>query len=1037
MDQAEELLSRSDQAEVVLLTTALDTIVADRRAWLLYTLRSDFLTDLLRSVTAGRLVGESVLIPALRPEELSAAIVRPARLLGWEYQPEAVAEMIADTAGSHSLPLLAYALDRLFRQVSAEDRGNRLITLADYTSSGRVRDVLTAQADIAFEDAIGRAAEQLPVPTGDSRSAAERRVLQLLRRLVSIQDGIPVRRTVALHSVDPADRTVLEPFVAKRVVSLTEQNTAEVTHEALLTHWPRLSKELNELREALQARAEIERRAAEWAEVQLMAASGTADDILLPVTRLLAFLDVVRRGADLEPTEEPSADGWPALRASLAALDLGEREIEYVDRSLQGALRDEVARISRDLDTDPVRATGELLGWRSNLQHAVMSMLVNAPDTGPMVELVHRTMAANPVHLLVEAHLNGAWGAAWAPDGTRFVTGGRDQAVRVWRLVDHGMQPANEMRHGMDAVSQPPLPGWVRNVAWTGDGRHILSVATDENLKIWDAETGGEIRSHGHPDRLWTVHTPNAGGPAATAGADGLVRLYPIDRRSREPVVTVPVGGGRLWAAALSPDATRVAAACEDCCAYVFSVDDPMTARLRLPHPDKVRSITWNPGGSLLGTGCQDGVGRVFDATTGELCHELTGHTDQIRTIGWSPSGLRIATGSADLDIRVWDAATGLPVAVLHQHGQGICALDWAPAGDRLLSAADDGTARVWKVGSEPTVCIALDGAVRAIAWHAARGVLAVALAENKRIGPSQVVLVSGDGTVEAKPVARHPMPVLSLVWAGDGDLITGSVDQTAVRWRGGRAVATYTGARDTVVMAIPSPSGDQVLGVARDRVIRLWENDGRLRFDDEPEWHQSFITDADWDATGQRFAVVSDDHQLSVHQVEDRHHTMTNTGLGLTSVAWNDVTDEIAVGRVDGAVLIYDCADGIQPHFRRQLLAHTQAITDLSWSLDGSLLCAASEDSQASIWDCHSGIKRTILVGHTAPITACVWTAYREVATGGEDGRIRFWNVHDADLHPTAGLSAVDGIDPKSPGYLRRILDELGHRAGGRAEAE
>lgn len=1029
MDQAEELLSRSDQTEVGRLTAVLDAIAARRQAWLLYTLRSDFLTDLLRSVSAGRLVGESVLVPVLGPNELSAAIVAPARSLGFEYQPEVIVRMIVDIGDSNALPLLAYALDRLFRQVRAQQRADRTITLDDYLSSGSVQDVLTQQADLAFDDAIERAAEQLAAERGDVATARQR-VLRLIRRLVSIRDGIAVRRAIALDSISAIDRAILEPFVLKRVVSFTEQDTAEVTHEALLTSWPRLSDELDELREALQTRADIERRTAEWHDDKGKRRSAGIDEGLLPVSRLLAFLDVVRRGTDLELVEGAPTEGWAGLRASLIALDLAEREIEYVSLSLQRALTGEVTRISRFMETDVVRAAGELLGRGSDLQRDLMAALLDAPDLGPLVDLVHAVMVANPVHLVAEAHPKGAWGAAWAPDGTRFATGGRDQIVRVWRPENNGAQPVLEMRHGIDLRGGSQGLGWVRSVAWSSDGQYVLSVATDEAFKIWDAVGGGEVRSHLHPDRLWTVQTPCVGGIAVTAGSDGVLRVYPLGRRSGGPDVTVSVGG-RLWAAALSPDGTWVAAACEDAHAYVFELAKPHQPRLRLPHPDKVRSITWSRDGAQLATGCQDGVGRVYDVATGGLVHELLGHRDQIRTIQWSPSGQRLATGSADLDLRIWNAATGGCVAVLSQHDQGVCALDWAPEGDRLLSAADDGTARIWKVGSDTTQSRAFDRPVTAIAWHADSGRLAVATAENTRTGASDVVLVAANGVVDHAPAAGHDMPVVSLAWTADGDLVTGSADQTAVRWRHGRPVSRYLGARDGMVTAVPSPTGDLLLGASRDRIIRLWTIDGLPRVAGVLEWHASFLTDADWDATGRRFAIVSDDHQLSVHVLDHGPPTVIETGGRPTSVAWNGVTDEIAVGRADGAVMVYGMFGGAEPDLRRRILAHSQAVTDLAWSPDGVLLCVGSEDWRASIWDTRSGAQRTILVGHGAAVSGCLWTAPREIVTSSADGHVRWWNVEDADRCPLASLPGNYDHDRRSPDYLRQLVDVLRHRAG------
>jgi len=38
--------------------------------------------------------------------------------------------------------------------------------------------------------------------------------------------------------------------------------------------------------------------------------------------------------------------------------------------------------------------------------------------------------------------------------------------------------------------------GWMRSVAFSRDGNRIVSGSTDMLVKIWNAETGGEVSSH-------------------------------------------------------------------------------------------------------------------------------------------------------------------------------------------------------------------------------------------------------------------------------------------------------------------------------------------------------------------------------------------------------------------------------------------------------------------------------------------------------------------------------------------------------------
>ena len=38
--------------------------------------------------------------------------------------------------------------------------------------------------------------------------------------------------------------------------------------------------------------------------------------------------------------------------------------------------------------------------------------------------------------------------------------------------------------------------GWMRSVAFSRDGKRVVSGATDKLVKIWNAETGAKVSSH-------------------------------------------------------------------------------------------------------------------------------------------------------------------------------------------------------------------------------------------------------------------------------------------------------------------------------------------------------------------------------------------------------------------------------------------------------------------------------------------------------------------------------------------------------------
>ena len=77
-----------------------------------------------------------------------------------------------------------------------------------------------------------------------------------------------------------------------------------------------------------------------------------------------------------------------------------------------------------------------------------------------------------------------------------------------------------------DGARTPHPPGPLRpvtGVALSGDGRRTVSASGDHTLKVWDVETGRELRTlQGHPDDVNGVALSGDGRRAVSASADTL-----------------------------------------------------------------------------------------------------------------------------------------------------------------------------------------------------------------------------------------------------------------------------------------------------------------------------------------------------------------------------------------------------------------------------------------------------------------------------------------------------------------------------------
>src|SRR5262249_895092 len=72
---------------------------------------------------------------------------------------------------------------------------------------------------------------------------------------------------------------------------------------------------------------------------------------------------------------------------------------------------------------------------------------------------------------------------AFSPDGKRVAAGGVDNRIRVWQISQEATEGTNRILHAQFAHE-----GAILRLAYSDDGKTILSSADDRTGKIWDAQ---------------------------------------------------------------------------------------------------------------------------------------------------------------------------------------------------------------------------------------------------------------------------------------------------------------------------------------------------------------------------------------------------------------------------------------------------------------------------------------------------------------------------------------------------------------------
>ncbi|MEV3911919.1 nSTAND1 domain-containing NTPase [Streptomyces canus] len=1008
LDQAEELLW--GEGETRTLVSALIS-ATHKQAWLVYTVRADLLDALMTKELLAPLVRDDFLVKPLSRADLPQIINGPLDRLGWRMSDEALGRVVED-AGGEALPLLAFALDELWRHVNPDGHQEpRIIGLHDYLAAGCVQDVLRVQAEEAF--GLARSVALNAVGRTITQGLAEQRVLRALRRLVSVDaSGRYTRRAVQLGELPPDETSLLEPFVKCRVLTTfrtTTRNFVQVAHESLFLHWPRLRAELDQERDSLRARQEIEDLALVWQE------AGHPHDQLLPPSRLMRLLSFL--SPPLKPDGRPPVfkHRWPELLERLIALQLSDAALRLMEVSLQRNLEEEVAR-ALVMVANPQTPLRMLVGAGSAPGGDVLTMLLHAPDITSWERALRRVLGDVSLTRTLLGHEQGVWGVAWSPDDSKLVTGSKDGSVRVWD-INSGTCLAR-FTHGQERRGDNP--GWVRSVDWSPQGDLIASAATDETVRLWSWTDRREANLIPLPNRPWSVRFDSSGDHVLVACADGRAYLHAVRGLSREPVRTYtsvdeegqPV---RLWDADLSADGRFVATAREDGGVDLHARDTLTPVRHLVP-PGRgrptVRTVRFSPHANYVATGDQANNAHVIQLDSASRAFQ--GHRDQVRRVSWSPSGLRVATASADETVRVWTPGSVGELLTLADHGQGVCDVAWSHAGDRLASASDDGKTRVWKVGAEPKDRRTMrEGRVTSLAWSAATHRLIVGIRDDVTRADGAVESGYLDFADRASKVYRlYAHQVSSLAWSPDGRrLLVGSLEGTAFvlpttdtrpRWEPNVIARAHDGVTD----AQWSSDGRYIAVVSRDRTWRprLYDRDGRP-LDGDRRWrgHHSFLRAVAWHPEHPIFAVAGQDNMVTLNAL-DQTVAHWETDKVFTSLAWSPDGERLAVGCTDGTVIMLGTELGSRPSATEllRLYGHSASVNSLAWSPQGATLLSASDDGTARTWHPGTGGQLTVARADRGPVVRALWTGSEDQAvTAATAGSICLWDLSDGPARP------------------------------------
>jgi WD40 repeat protein len=293
-----------------------------------------------------------------------------------------------------------------------------------------------------------------------------------------------------------------------------------------------------------------------------------------------------------------------------------------------------------------------------------------------IASVAHTLAAQERVWLVPQVGQKHVAAVAFSQDGRYLVTGGFDNTARLWN-----------METGVELRRFDGHQGGVTAVAFSPNGRFVLTASADKTARLWDAETGKELRQFGNKQEVLSVAFSPDGGYVLTGSFRGM-QLWETDTGKEQRQIEVRDG---VVSVAFSPEGRFVLTG-SSFGAHLWDRNTWQELRCFGWHAaGEVDAVAFSPDGHYMLTGGDDKTAKLWET---ESCRELERFKagDQILSVAFSPDGRYVLTGSWK-NAWLWDTN---PAKALRsfEGSDGVNAV-FSPEGRYVVTATYDG-AHIW-----------------------------------------------------------------------------------------------------------------------------------------------------------------------------------------------------------------------------------------------------------------------------------------------------------------------------------------------------
>ncbi|MBY0528318.1 MAG: sigma-70 family RNA polymerase sigma factor [Gemmataceae bacterium] len=550
-------------------------------------------------------------------------------------------------------------------------------------------------------------------------------------------------------------------------------------------------------------------------------------------------------------------------------------------------------------------------------------------------------------------------------------------------------------------------------VGFAPDGKTLASASRDGTVRVWDIETGKEIRRFGKVQ-----------GAAEPKGDDELAMLFMAGNDSNA------VG------AAFSPDGSVLASSSGG---NVIHLWDPATGKelrqIKAPN-NRVASLTFSADSKMLASRGQDRVLHLWDVATAKEIRQFKAKVNndnlfflggQAGAVAIAPDGKSIASADIELDnmnlaasIKFWEVSSGKELRTIKVPDTGVSFLTFTPDGKTIAYSSGNAVHLAdAATGKEVRKLEGHAAAVQSIVFSADGKILLSKSTRDQEVRIWDVESGKGLRHFGAMPNNRVGLqallfgmggnPLAEMALSRDGKTVAvGGENSTIRRWdvETGKELPQVGGHAAAISALMLSPDGKWLITQSSDGTLRRWDavtgKESALVRLPEGTICAAFAPD------GKTVALGNSGRTIRLHDLaaDKEIRSFEAHAEGTAILAFSADGKVLATrGRGDNTIRLFDVASGKEvkqigvPVDQNngnviQLGGRTPPV-GLCFSPDGRLLASPGPKNALHIWDVGTGKEVRQLKGNAGDMASFTFSPdSRSVATENADQTVSVWEV-------------------------------------------